>query len=159
MNNFSNIDLTRLCLIICLESINIDKTNKILRNINQEFKNSNTFFPYNDLKKQSQPSDKKSLSNIQNILTVINKKDAKNKIIHILEYYSRANRYSKNKSNSIFFKYIDRFTYKYIKYYKKNNKLGNISLIYLYLLYKTLKTNKTFYIYKHLKIQIDKLKN
>lgn len=110
----------------------------------------------------------KSLYTIQNILNNTKEKDKKNKIIYILKYYTNKKRYSNNKLNSIFSKYIDRFTYKYIKYYKYNainkeykkyNKRNNLSLIYLYLLYKTLKTNKKFYIYKHLKLQINELKN
>lgn len=52
MTNFSSIDKTRLCLIICLESINIDKKNKILTNTNKEFTNSKTIFSSNDLKKK-----------------------------------------------------------------------------------------------------------
>lgn len=167
MSNFSKIDKTRLSLIICLESMKIYKKNKILANITQEFKNSKTIVSYNKLRKTSQFSYAKSLSNMQNILHSTNKKDEKNKIIYILQSYSNTERYSNHKFNSIFSKYINKFAYKYVKYYKynfinkdhkKNNNIDIISLIYLYLLYKTLKTSKKFYIYKHLDLRINELK-
>jgi len=168
MNNFSNIDTTRLCLIICLESINIENKNNILSNTSGKFKNFNTTNNKNDLKRRSLSSYIKRLSNMHSLLNNTKKRDQKDKIISILQCYSRKNRCTNNKLDSIFDKYIDRFNYKYIKYYKrnfinnycKNNKNSNsISLIYLYILYKTLKTNNKFYIYKHLKSTKNEIKN
>jgi len=42
MNNFSNIDRRRLCLIICLESIQIENKANILSKTSQKFKDLNT---------------------------------------------------------------------------------------------------------------------
>lgn len=166
MNNLSNKDRTRLCLIICLESINIDNNN-IFSSTNKEFKNLTNKNYYNNVKIQNQSYYKKSLSTMQNILNSSKNRYRTDKMISILQYYSNKKKYSNIKFNSIFPKYIDRFAYKYTKYYKynfinkdykKNKSMKNISLIYIYLLYKTLHTNKKFYIYKDLNLQIDKLK-
>lgn len=167
MTNLSNKDKTRLCLIICLGSINIEQNYSILSNTALRFENLTKTNCYNNLKKQSQSFYIKSLSTLRNILDSSNQRYEKNKIISILKHYSSKKRYSNLEFNSIFSKYIDRFTYKYIKYYKynfinqdykKNKSINKISLIYLYLLYKTLQTNKKFYIYKHLKLKRYKLK-
>jgi len=44
MNNFSNIDRRRLCLIICLESIQIENKANILSKTSQKFKDLNNNF-------------------------------------------------------------------------------------------------------------------
>jgi len=160
MKNFLTRDTTRFCLIICLESINIDKKNEILDNIHQEFKNSKAILSKNKLKKQKKLYCEQSLYTMHKILNSTKKKDRKNKIINLLQHYSNKKRCFNNHLNIIFSKYIDKFTYKYIKYHKYNfiNKyynVNNLSLIYMYLLYKTLNTNKKFYIYKNLNLQIN----
>jgi len=89
MIHYSNINKTKLYLLICLESIKIENNNKIFYNTYKEFKNSTNINYYNNLSKRSKLSHIKNLSLINKILNKTQNKYEKIKIISILKYYSK----------------------------------------------------------------------